>query len=228
MAAPLSREDSLGQMFLVGAGDGLYDTCKLSITSVIVIQQVFAIGNATLIHVWIRRLYVSVIEICLCPLLSWWQVSWPTGFLIPWMKLVRCQKSTIRLNVDIQHINTVCMRHSLYCESAGWMISISQPALAQYQWAKLVSAVLYMYTYVIRKWVFFVPTAPCKPWSRWSDLCFWPRHVNTGEGGWGRVVAVARWSVTDHATCCLPLTRPSGSARCFAGSRECRRIVSEN
>ena len=156
MAAPLSREDSLGQMFLVGAGDGLYDTCKLSITSVIVIQQVFAIGNATLIHVWIRRLYVSVIEICLCPLLSWWQVSWPTGFLIPWMKLVRCQKSTIRLNVDIQHINTVCMRHSLYCESAGWMISISQPALAQYQWAKLVSAVLYMYTYVIRKWVFFL------------------------------------------------------------------------
>ena len=42
-------EDSSGQMFLVGAGGWLYDKCKLSITSVIVIQQVFAIGNATFI-----------------------------------------------------------------------------------------------------------------------------------------------------------------------------------
>ena len=84
MAATLSREDSVGQMFLAGAGGWLYDKCKLSITSVIVIQQVFAIGNATFIHVWKRRLYVSVIEICLCPLLSQWQVSWPTGFLITW------------------------------------------------------------------------------------------------------------------------------------------------
>ena len=31
------------------------------------------------------------------------------------------------------------------------------------------------------------------------------------------------WRCTVHgATCCLPLTRPSGPARCFAGSRECR------
>ena len=79
--------------------------------------------------------------------------------------------------------------------------------------------------------VFFVPTAPCKLWSRWRDLCF-DRGVWTLARA-GEVVLwrwlVEAWRTMLHSpwtTCCLPLTRPSGPARCFAGSRECRRIGS--